>query len=55
MKAELSLKDFDIYIYTYKTKAVMFGDYILAGHGSQHSHVKLGVTATQREPCSFVL
>ena len=38
MKAEVSLKDFDIYIYTYKTKAVMFGDCNLAGHGSRHSH-----------------
>ena len=38
MKAEPSLKDFDIYIYTYKTKAVMFGNYILAGYGSRHYH-----------------
>ena len=38
MKAELPLKDFDILRLHLQTKAIMFGDYILAGHDRRHSH-----------------
>ena len=38
MKTELPLKELDVLLLHLQTKAIMFGDYILAGHDSRHSH-----------------